>query len=417
MNPVYFIAGQRIPFVKAGTDYAQDTPLTLSAPVMQAMAGKARPDAIVWGQVIPSLTLSNLAREAALDAGLDPTIPAWSTQLACATSVTAAIQAAGMVGHGGMELIMAGGVELMSRSPIGLAEASARRLLAGFAADPAGLPQALSGLSLADFELPKKGWANRISGRSMGNHMEETAKLLNVAREHQDRIALASHHNAAAAQARSFFSDLLVPYGGAEQDGLVRADTSAEKLASLKPAFDPAGGTLTAGNSSPLTDGAAGLWVATDTGRDRLGAHGGIAARLIDFELAAVDFRIDGMLMAPAYAIPRLLARHGLVFGDIDLWEIHEAFAAQVLANVAVASDSTLRAKHAPGIGDLGAFPFDRINPNGGSLAIGHPFGATGARIISQAVKELGQMRLGAKAVVSVCADGGQGAVLLIERA
>ncbi|WP_419320523.1 thiolase family protein [Caulobacter sp. ErkDOM-E] len=414
MTDTYLVAGVRTPFVKAGTAYAGETPLTLSATVLQAIAGQHRPDLIVWGQVIPSLSLSNIAREAALDAGLDPTIPAYSTQLACSTSMMGAIQASGLVGRGGIELALVGGVEQMSRSPIALEERVSARLAALAASDPAGAMQAFAELRPTDFALPKKGWANRISGRSMGDHMEETAKLLSITRQDQDKVALASHHNAEKARRAGFFDDLLVPFAGVTEDGLIRADTTAEKLASLRPVFDPLGGSLSAGNSSPLTDGAAGMWVASAKGLAALGKDA-MAVRLVDFELGALDFRTDGMLMAPAYAIPRLLARNGLRFEDIAIWEVHEAFAAQLLANIQVAADPGARAKHAPDIGDLGPFPWDRLNPVGGSLALGHPFAATGARIISQTAKQLAGRPAGTKAVISICADGGQGTVILVE--
>jgi len=200
------------------------------------------------------------------------------------------------------------------------------------------------------------------------------------------------------------------------KDGIPRADSSAEKLASLKPAFDRASGkgTLTAGNSSPLTDGAAAIWVANDAGLARLPASRP-RARLVDWEVAAVDVFHEGLLMAPAYAIPRLLARNGLTLEAIDLWEIHEAFAAQVLCNVtAIESEDFLRDKVRVDA-RLGRFPWERFNPNGGSVAIGHPFGATGARILSQAVKELAAMGTGRRAVVSICADGGLGTVALLQ--
>ncbi len=414
MNDVFLVAGVRTPFLKAGTGFANETPLTLSAPVMQWMAKQTRPDLVVWGQVIPSLTLSNIAREAALDAGLDPTIPAYSTQLACSTSMMGAIQVSGLVGRGGLELALVGGVEQMSRSPIALDERVSARLAALAASDPAAAMLAFGELGILDFALPKKGWANRISGRSMGDHMEETAKLLGIAREEQDALALASHRNATDARTRGVFDPQLIPHGSAGRDGLVRADSSLQTLATLKPVFDPAGGTITAGNASPLTDGAAGMWVASQAGLARLGSAVA-AVKLVDFELGALDFAVDGMLMAPAYAIPRLLARHGLTFEDIAVWEIHEAFAAQVLANIAVASDPALRAKHAPDIANLGTFPRERLNLWGGSLALGHPFAATGARIISQTAHQLTRHSPGTRALVSICADGGQGTVMLLE--
>ena len=201
------------------------------------------------------------------------------------------------------------------------------------------------------------------------------------------------------------------------RDANPRADTSAEKLASLKPAFDKTSGqgSLTAGNSSPITDGAAGCWIANEAGLARL-PEGTPYLRLVDYELAAVDHHTEGLLMAPSYAIPRLLDRHGVTYDDISLWEIHEAFAAQVLANVAaIERPDWVRSK--TGIErDFGSFAWDRVNPNGGSVAIGHPFGATGARDMSQAVKELWKHPVGARAIVSVCADGGEGTVALFER-
>ncbi len=416
MHTTYLIAGTRTPFVKAGTAFAKETPLTLSALVLRAMASETRPDLIVWGQVIPSPTYSNIAREASLDAGLDAPIPSYSTQLACSTSMAGAIQAAGMLGRGGIDVALVGGVEQMGRARVSLTDDASARLVALGQTDPASLPAALSALTLDELTLPKGGWSNRISGRTMGDHMEETAQSLEISRVAQDEVAFLSHRNAARARESGFFDDLILPYGDVRYDSFIRAETSLVKLADLKPVFDRVAGSLTAGNSSPLTAGAAGLWVANETGRQRLGKD--IAAlKLVDFELGAVDFQKDGMLMAPAYAIPRLLARHGLRFEDIDLWEVHEAFAAQVLANIQVASSAEHRARYSPGIGDLGEFPWERLNPNGGSLALGHPFGATGARILSQTCKALAAKPKGTRAIVSICADGGQGSVMLVERA
>jgi acetyl-CoA C-acetyltransferase len=213
-----------------------------------------------------------------------------------------------------------------------------------------------------------------------------------------------------------FFADLVIPFGGVDHDTLPRRDTSLERLAHLRPAFDPVNGTITAGNASPVTDGAASVWVGDAEGLARLGAPA--AVKLVDWEIAAIDFRLDeGMLMAPGRAIPRLLARHRLAFADIQLWEIHEAFAAQVLANIKAATDPAYRRERAGVDAELGAFPWDRVNPHGDTLALGHPFAATGARILSQAAKALAALPARARAVVSVCADGGQGAVALLERA
>ena len=415
---VYLATGLRTPFGRGGGSLAAYDALTLSVPVVQEMAKQLadqRPDLVLWGTVIPNLGWSNLAREIWMDAKLDATVPAYSVVLACATSMTAAFSAAGMIG-GGTDVVLVGGAEVMSRAPIGLTAAASDLLHRLFVLDPEKASAAFASLAATDFILPAKGWANRVTGRTMGDHMEETAKEWGITREAQDNWAYQSHKRAVDGWARGFFSDLVVPLPELATDANPRPDTSLEKLASLRPAFDQASGrgTLTAGNSSPITDGAAGLWVVSAAGRRRL-PDGLPTARLVDFEIAAVDFRKDGLLMAPSFAIPRLLDRNGLSFDDIGLWEIHEAFAAQVLANVAALERPGWIAARTNLSRDFGNFPWDRVNPNGGSVAIGHPFGATGARDLSQAVKELGEMPRGARAIVSVCADGGEGAVALLE--
>jgi acetyl-CoA C-acetyltransferase len=418
MPEIYLSPGVRTPFVKAGGAYAKHSSLELSVPVAKAMNDRARPDFMVWGQVIPDPGVSNIARELVFEAGLDPATPAFSTVLACSTSFMAMVEAAGMIGRGGAHLALTGGVETMSHVPIALKMPIADRLLAEFAKNPATALETLSHVTPANFDLPIHGWANRQSGRSQGEHTEDTAKYFNISRTDQDQRALVSHQGAIAGQDSGFFDDLVVAFDGVDRDTIPRRDTSLEKLAKLPPAFDRTSGhgTLTAGNSSPLTDGAAALWVADREGLARLGLTPSV--KLVDWEIAATDFRRDeeGILMAPARAIPRLLARYKLKFADIALWEIHEAFAAQVLANIRAASDPEYRRAKAHVDVDLGAFPWDRVNPHGGSLAIGHPFAATGARILSQAAKELGAQVAGSRAIVSICADGGQGTVAMLER-
>jgi acetyl-CoA C-acetyltransferase len=250
----------------------------------------------------------------------------------------------------------------------------------------------------------------------MGEHTEDMAKTWNVSRVEQDELALQSHQRAVAAQDRGFFSDLIIPVDGVSQDHFPRRDTSMEKLAKLRPAFDRTSGqgTITAGNSSPLTDGAAAIWVATSEGVNRLPASTP-RVRMLDFEMAAVDIFHEGLLMAPVSAIPRLLARHNLRFDDIALWEIHEAFSAQVACHIKGLEDKEFVREKAGVEHTFGSFPRDRMNPNGGSVPLGHPFAATGARILSQAVKELAAMPKGSRAIVSICADGGLGTVALLE--
>jgi len=415
----WLVAGVRSPFARVDGALRNLDAVALSVPVAKAMAGQladSRPDLVVWGTVAPNLGWSNIARELVIDAKLDPATPAFSTVLACSTSMVAVFEAAGMLGRD-VSLAMCGGVESMSRVQIGLRQGLSDFIRRESQAKSFGERiDRLGEFRWKDFGLHVPSVANRATGKSMGEHCEEMAKEWNIARADQDRIALQSHQRAVAAMARGFFDDLVVPVEGMAKDGVPRADSSAEKLASLRPAFDRASGrgTITAGNASPLTDGAAAIWVANDAGLARAPANRP-RAKLVDWEIAAVDIFHEGLLMAPAYAIPRLLARNNLDYRSIDLWEIHEAFAAQVLCNVAaLESESFLRDKAKIGAA-LGKFPWERFNPNGGSVAIGHPFGATGARILSQAVKELAAMGQGKRAIVSICADGWLGTVALLE--
>lgn len=418
MSDAFLVPGLRTPFVKAGTFFAQNNGLQLSAPIAAAMNAKAKPDFMVWGQVIPDPSLSNIARELVFEAKLSPELPAFSDVMACSTSMIGTIFSAGMVGKGGMHLALVGGVETMSHVPIALKQEVADKIVSLFPKNPTGALEAVQNVKPGDFNLPVNAWANRVSGHSQGEHTEETAKRFEISREAQDKHALSSHQKAIKGQDDGFFKDLILPFGGVDHDTIPRRDTSLEKLAALKPAFDHTGkGTLTAGNSSPNTDGAASIWVCDEEGLKRLGNPPKV--KLVDWEIAAINYLEDGegILMAPARAIPRLLARNKLKAMDIALWEIHEAFAAQVLANVKEALDPEYRRTKAKVDWDVGPFPWDRVNPHGGSLAIGHPFAATGARILSMAAKELAAMPAGARAIVSICADGGQGTVVLLERA
>jgi acetyl-CoA C-acetyltransferase len=449
---IWLAAGVRTPFVGVDGPFAHRDSLTLSVPVVQAMAARVHGaiDFGVWGAVIPNLAYTNLAREVWLEAKLDPHVPTFTTIMQCSTSMVGAFEAAGMLARGSLALArtapptgnpltptlspsgeresdrarwpecalaLVGGVESMSRVQIGLGQNLSdflRRL--GQARDLTQRLGVLRKLRPSDIRLFIPQVKNRISGRSMGEHTEDMAKAWSISRAEQDELALESHRRAVAAQDRGFFADLIIPLDGTTQDHFPRRDTSIDKLARLKPAFDRTSGrgTLTAGNSSPLTDGAAAIWVATDQGLSRLpGATPRV--RLVDFEMAAVDIFNEGLLMAPATAIPRLLARQGLKFGDIALWEIHEAFSAQVACHIKALEDKDYVREKAGVEHSFGSFPRERMNPNGGSVALGHPFAATGARILSQAVKELAAMPPGSRAIVSICADGGLGTVALLE--
>lgn len=418
-SDVWIAAGLRTPFAKVDGPLAAHDAIGLSVPVVRAMLARARPDFAVWGTVIPNLTWSNLAREVLLDAGGDPTIPAFSTVMACSTSMIGAIEAAGMVDGRGRDLALVGGVESMSRVQLGLSVALSD-WIRKFQNAKTGQQRlaALGALNLKDVRLFIPKVVNRVTGLSMGEHTEITAKEWNLSRADQDAIALASHQGAVKGWESGFFDDLVIPVGEVRRDSIPRKDTSLEKLAKLGPAFDKTSGkgTLTAGNSSPLTDGAAAIWVGSAEGMARLPGETP-KVRIVDYEVTSIDLRHEGLLMAPAYGVPRMLARNGLTYADVGLWEIHEAFAAQVLSHIAAWESPKFLAEKAGVAAPLGAVPRERMNPNGGSLALGHPFGATGARILSQAVKELAARPKGERAIVSICADGGQGTMMLLESA
>ncbi len=418
-QPIWLAGGLRTPFVQVDGPFAQRDSMRLSVPVVQALAAQVngKIDFGIWGAVVQNLAYANLAREIWLEAKLDPHVPTFTTVMQCSTSMVAAFEAAGMLGQGRAELAIVGGVESMTRVQIGLSPNLSdwlRHLVqARSLGDRLGV---LGQLRASDIRLYIPAVKNGVTGKSMGEHTEDMAKDWKIGREEQDALALQGHQRAVAAQDRGFFDDLIIPVDGVTRDHFPRRDTSLEKLAKLRPVFDRTSGrgTLTAGNSSPLTDGAAGIFVATEPGLARLPATMP-RARLVDFEIAAVDVFTEGLLMAPASAIPRLLARQGLTFNDIALWEIHEAFAAQVLCHIKALQDRDfIRAKTGLEY-TFGSFPLERINPNGGSVALGHPFAATGARILSQALKELASLPKGSRAIVSICADGGLGSVALLQ--
>ena len=417
---LWLAAGLRTPFAKVDGPLAKRDAIALSVPVVQAMCGQLkagdRPDLVVWGTVAPSLRWSNIAREITLDADVGVEIPAFTTILACGTSMAGVFAAAATVeARGGVALV--GGCESMSGIQIGLNQKFSTWLRHFLQARSLGQrAEILGALPLHDVRLHIPSITNRTTGLSMGDGTEIMAKTWHIKREDQDALALESHQLAVAGWEKGFFGDLVISLDGVARDLLPRSDTSLAKLAKLKPSFDTsAAGTLTAGNSSPLTDGAAGIWLATEQSLGRLPSHLP-RVRLVDWEVSAVDILRDGLLMAPAVAIPRLLARNGLTYDGVALWEIHEAFSAQVLCHLAALEDQNWLKERARVTAPLGKFPRERMNPHGGSVALGHPFGATGARILSQAVKELAAYPSGSRAIVSICTDGGLGTVALLAK-
>jgi acetyl-CoA C-acetyltransferase len=423
---VYVLPGLRSPFAKIDRGLAKLDGLKLSVPVIQQTVvgsrgvgpdASGRVDLVVWGSVIPTLAVSNWGREVWLDARLDPRVPSLTVVQQCATSLAAATHAAGQVATGHVQLALCGGVESMSSTQVGLSRGLSRKIRrAGSARGPADIARTLLGIRPSDLGFSVPAVEERTTGKSMGEHTEEMARDWDVTREAQDEYAVASHHRAVRATESGFFRPLLVSPGTfpVDEDTIPRANTSVKALAGLPPAFDRQRGTLTAGNSSPLTDGAAACWVAGEDGLSRL-PDDLPRVRLIDWETAGVDPRTEALLIGPAIAIPRLLARHGLTYADVGLWEIHEAFAAQVLATIRALEDAGWVRERAGVEAAMGDFPAELVNPNGGSVALGHPFAATGARILSQAIVELAGMPAGTRGMVSICAAGGLGHVALLE--
>jgi acetyl-CoA C-acetyltransferase len=310
---VWLAAGVRTPFAKIDGPLSGLDAIAMSVPVVKHMVGQlagGRPDFAVWGNVVPNLTWSNIAREILMDAGIDPTVPAYSTVMACSTSMMGVFEAAGMIDGITRNLALVGGVDSLSRIQLGLGTPLSDWIRQFQNARSLG--QKLShafDLKLHDIKLYIPAVSNRTTGMSMGEHTEITAKEWKISREAQDQVALESHRNSTAAWDRGFFDDLVIPIGDLRRDTIPRKDTSLEKLARLAPAFDrtSGNGTLTAGNSSPLTDGASSIWVASDAGLARL-PSATPRVKLIDWEMASVDFRIEGLLMAPPYAIPQPVA-------------------------------------------------------------------------------------------------------------
>jgi acetyl-CoA C-acetyltransferase len=440
---VAILGGNRIPFARSNSRYAaasnQDM-LTTAIDGLVARFGLAgeRLGEVAAGAVLKHSRDYNLTRESVLGSRLDPHTPAYDLQQACGTGLEAAILVANKIALGQIEVGIAGGVDTTSDAPLQVNEKMRRTLLeANRARSLGGRLRALGKLRPAQPfrpEIPRNGEPR--TGLSMGEHAAITAREWSVSREEQDALALRSHRNLAAAYDRGFFDDLLTPYLGLTRDQNLRPDTSPEKLAALKPVFGtaqegatehsrsrgmaaastvPAAPTMTAGNSSPLTDGAAVVLLASEEWAEARRLP--VLARFVDAETAAVDFvhGEEGLLMAPAYAVPRLLARHGLTLQDFDFYEIHEAFASQVLATLA-AWESASFCKERLGLdAPLGAIDRSKLNVNGSSLAAGHPFAATGGRIVATLAKLLAEKGSG-RGLISICAAGGQGVTAILER-
>jgi acetyl-CoA C-acetyltransferase len=403
---VAIVGGNRIPFARSNGPYAHASDLDMLTAALDGLAERfslagERVDEVVAGAVLKHARDRDLTREAVLGSKLAPDTPAYDIQRACGTGLETVIAVANKIALGQIDVGIAGGVDTASDAPIGVNE-DLRQILLDLNRAKSLPARARLLTRLRPGQVVPETPVNREprTGMSMGEHAALTASEWGVTREAQDELAAASHVKLAAAYDRGFYDDLVQPYLGLERDQNLRPDSTPEKLAKLKPVF---GDTMTAGNSTPLTDGAAVVLLASEEWAAERGLP--VLAYFAGAQTAAVDHvhAGEGLLTAPVKAMPRLLARAGLTLQDFDLYEIHEAFASQVLA--------TLKA-WAP---ELGEIDVDKLNVNGGSLAAGHPFAATGGRIVAGLAKALDE-RGGGRGAISICAAGGQGVVAILEK-
>ena len=418
------IGGNRIPFARANGPYAQASNQDMLTAALEGLVARhglagERLGEVVGGAVLKHSRDYNLTRESVLGSSLSPNTPAYDVQQACGTGLEAAVLVANKIALGQIESGIAGGVDTASDAPIAVNEGLRRTLLAlNRARTPRQRIAAVARLRPGQVvpETPRN--VEPRTGLSMGEHMAQTAAEWGISREAQDELAAASHHRLAAAYERGFFNDLLTPFLGLTRDQNLRPESSVEKLATLAPVFGRgAGATMTAGNSTPLTDGASAVLLGSDDWASARGLP--VLAHLVDAETAAVDYVTghEGLLMAPAYALPRLLDRQGMKLQDFDLVEIHEAFASTVLTTLAAwESEEFCRDRLGLDV-PVGALDRARLNVNGSSLAAGHPFAATGGRIVASLAKMLHEKGAGARGLISICAAGGQGVVAILEAA
>ena len=420
------VGGNRIPFARADGPYAQASNQDMLTAALDGLIARfglqdERLGEVAAGAVLKHSKDFNLTREAVLGSRLAATTPAYDVQQACGTGLETTLLVANKIALGQIESGIAGGVDTVSDAPIAVNEDLRQVLLSvNRARSLGGRLKALGGLRPGQLKPAIPRNSEPRTGLSMGEHAAITAVEWGVGREAQDELTLTSHHNLAAAYDRGFFTDLVTPFRKLARDQNLRPDTSLEKLAKLKPVFGRGpDATMTAGNSTPLSDGAATVLLATDEWATERNLP--VLAHVVDGETAAVDYvhgdrRADGLLMAPVYAVPRLLERNKLTLQDFDFYEIHEAFASTVLATLAAWEDPDF-CRSRLGLADaLGSIDRSRLNVNGSSLAAGHPFAATGGRIVATLAKLLHEKGSG-RGLISICAAGGQGVVAILEAA
>lgn len=410
---VAVLGGSRVPFARSDGPYATVSNQTMLTAALDGLVERfglegERIGEFVGGAVLKHSRDFNLARETVLGSRLDPRTPAYDIQQACGTGLQAVIATANKIALGAIDSAVAGGSDTASDAPLGVNDQLRKILLeARRATSVSGRLRALARVRPGHLvpDIPRN--AEPRTGLSMGEHAARTAREWDIGRAEQDALAATSHQRLAAAYERGFFQDLVTPFHGLARDQNLRPGSTVEKLATLKPVFGAGepGATMTAGNSTPLTDGAATVLLASEEWARERGLEP--LAYLTLYETAAVDYvnGPDGLLMAPAYAVPRMLERAGLTLEGFDLFEVHEAFASQVLATLAAWEKQ-------------GLAPVDRakLNVAGSSLATGHPFAATGARIVATLAKLLAEREAPGRGLISICAAGGQGVTAVLER-
>ena len=419
---VAVIGGNRIPFARSNGAYADVSNQDMLTAAIDGLVTRFGLEGERLGEVVAGAVLKhsrdfNLARESVLGSKLSPETPATDIQQACGTGLQAAIQVANKIALGQIEVGIAGGTDTTSDAPVAIGEKLRKKLMKVNAAkDTKSRLAALAAIRPGDISLAIPQNGEPRTGLSMGDHAALTALEWQITREDQDELAATSHQRLAAAYERGFLDDQVTPFRGLERDSNLRGDSTAEKLAKLKPVFGKGeAATMTAGNSTPLTDGASVVLLASEEWAKEHGLP--VLAYLTAYETAAVDYVHggEGLLMAPAYAMARMLEREGLTLQDFDFYEIHEAFASQVLSTLKAWEDPVFCKERLGLDAPLGSIDRTKLNVNGSSLAAGHPFAATGGRIIANLAKLLEQNGSG-KGVISVCAAGGQGVVAILER-
>jgi acetyl-CoA C-acetyltransferase len=420
------VGGNRIPFARSNGPYMRASNQDMLTAALDGLVARfglqdERLGEVAAGAVLKHSRDFNLTREAVLGSRLAATTPAYDVQQACGTGLETAILVANKIVLGQIESGVAGGVDTTSDAPIAINEDLREVLLSVNRAKSLGARlKALSGLRPTQLAPSIPVNSEPRTGLSMGEHQAITTHEWGITREAQDELAAASHRHLAAAYERGFFDDLIMPFLGLSRDQNLRPDTSVAKLAKLSPAFGRSLGdeaTMTAGNSTPLTDGASTVLLASDEWADKRRLP--VLAHLVDAETAAVDYvhgdrKDDGLLMAPIYAVPRLLERNKLTLQDFDFYEIHEAFAGTVLTTLKAWEDAAFCRDRLGLSKPLGPIDRSKLNVNGSSLAAGHPFAATGGRIVASLAKQLHQRGSG-RGLISICAAGGQGVVAILE--